>query len=57
MKISMWGAMGALGVGNFLYQMIQWEPDFGVAIERTFFQSVAIGVFVFLNKEKKDAGN
>ncbi len=55
---TMWGvvAMVAFGLsaGHFAYQLLMTEPQFVVALERSFFQTVAIIVYtVVLRMEGK----
>lgn len=37
-----------LGVGNFAHQAMQQDPSWLLAAEHSFFQAVAVGVYVLL---------
>lgn len=39
----------SLAAGNFVYQMLFGGPDWAVAIERSFFQILAIGTYVLVS--------
>lgn len=38
-----------LAIGSFIYQVFT-QQDWALAAERSFFQFVALGIFVYLNK-------
>lgn len=40
----------ALAAGNFLYQILTSNHDFGLAFERSFFQLIAVGGLVFCQR-------
>lgn len=40
----------ALAAGNFLYQLIQTEPSWSVAIERSWFQGWAVVFYALIRK-------
>ena len=44
-------AILALAVGNFLYQLIQAEPNWFVAVERSWFQAWAVGFYALIWRE------
>ncbi len=44
----------ALSAGNFIYQIFQADPAFGVAAERSFFQSVAVMMAWIMWREPKE---
>ena len=39
-----------LTLGNFAYQLFTAEPNMAVALERSFFQATAIGVYILYKK-------
>lgn len=39
-----------MAAGNFIYQMLAAEPNFFVALERSFFQAVAVLAYIFFSK-------
>lgn len=43
----------ALSAGNFIFQQFQTDPNWHAAWERSFFQAIAIAVYVFISKESK----
>ena len=41
-------AISALAVGNFLYQLLLDQPNWLEALDRSFFQAIAIGLYVWI---------
>ena len=39
-----------LAIGNFIYQMFMAEPNYFVALERSFFQAIAVVAYIFFTK-------
>jgi hypothetical protein len=45
--------LGGCIAANFIWQVLTPQPDFGLALERSWFQAVALALCVFAQKENQ----